>query len=56
MAGREDEARKAVEKALQREPNLSVAIMAKMYGNNRDGPIKRGRFLIDELRKAGLPE
>jgi adenylate cyclase len=56
LVGREHDARKTLEKARQLEPNLSVALMARVYGNSGDGPFKRGRRLLDALRKAGLPE
>jgi hypothetical protein len=56
MFDREEDAHKALGKALQLEPNLTITLMARLYGNSGDGPYKRGRLLLDALRKAGLPE
>ena len=56
LDGREADARKTLENARRLEPNLSIAVMARIYGISETGQSGRGQRLLDALRKAGLPE
>jgi adenylate cyclase len=56
LVDREKDAQRVLKRARQLEPNLTIGLMARIYGNSGDGPNKRGHRLLDALRKAGLPE
>jgi adenylate cyclase len=56
LVGRNLDARKALENARRLEPNLSIELMARIYGFSQKGSSKRGHRLLEALRKAGLPE
>ena len=47
------EAREAVEEALRRKPDLSLAYLEKTFPTKQPGGLK---LYLDGLRKAGLPE
>jgi adenylate cyclase len=53
QAGRIDEARAAITKALEWKPDLTITFMSERYATLH--PAMRGPF-FDGLRKAGLPE
>lgn len=56
LVDRETDAHKTLEIARRLEPNLSIAVMARIYGISGTGQSKRAHRLLDALRKAGLPE
>ena len=56
LVGHETDARKTLESARGLEPNLSIAVMARIYGISGAGRSRRAHRLLDALRKAGLPE
>ena len=56
LVGHETDARKTLESARRLEPNLSIAVMARIYGISGAGRSRHAHRLLDALRKAGLPE
>jgi Flp pilus assembly protein TadD len=56
LEGREVDARRSLENARCLEPNLSITVMANIYGVNEKKQHRRGQLLLDALRKIGLPE
>ncbi len=56
LVGRGLDARKTLENARRLEPNLSIGLMARIYSFSQKGASKRGHWLLDALRKAGLPD
>jgi len=56
LEGREGDARRSLENARRLEPNLSITVMANIYGISETEPYGRGQPLLDALRKVGLPE
>jgi tetratricopeptide (TPR) repeat protein len=56
LVGRSLDARKTLENARRLEPNLSIGLMARIYGFSQKDSSKRGHRLLEALRKAGLPE
>ena len=56
LVDRETDAHKSLERARHLEPDLSIAIMTKVYGISGAGRSRRAHRLLDALRKAGLPE
>jgi len=56
LQGREVEGRKALRNARRLEPNLSIAVMKKIYGISGARPGTRAWRLLDALRTAGLAE
>ena len=56
LVGRGLDARKTLGNARRLEPNLSIGLMARIYSFSQKGASKRGHWLLDALRKAGLPD